>query len=122
MVPDNGTLIVGSKATVLAHPNYLSVRIVPEVRMQELLPRLPHKTLPRIAGGHWAEWVGACKGGPAAGANFQYAAQLTDTVLLSCVAVRARRRIEWDAAAMKVTNFAAANQWLAKAYRPGFGV
>jgi predicted dehydrogenase len=122
VLPDNGTLIMGSKATVVAHPNYLSVRIVPEVRMQELLPRLPPKNLPRIAGDHWAEWVGACKGGSAAGANFHYAAQLTETVLLSCVAVRARRRIEWDAAAMKVTNFAAANQWVAKAYRPGFRV
>ena len=122
VLPDNGTLIVGRKATVLAHPNYLSVRVVPEARMQELLPALPPKTLPRVAGDHWAEWVAACKGGPAAGANFQYAAQLTETVLLSCVAVRARRKILWDATAMQVTNYAAANRWVAKAYRPGFGV
>ncbi len=41
VLPDNGTLIVGRKATVLAHPNYLSVRVVPEMRMQERLPALP---------------------------------------------------------------------------------
>jgi hypothetical protein len=43
-------------------------------------------------------------------------------VLLSNVAVRARRRLEWDSAAMRVTNFAAANRFLKKEYRPGFGV
>jgi hypothetical protein len=43
-------------------------------------------------------------------------------VLLSNVAVRARRRIEWDASAMRVTNVPAANAFLTKEYRPGFGV
>ena len=43
-------------------------------------------------------------------------------VLLSNVAVRARRKIEWDGVARKVTNVAAANAFLTKEYRPGFGV
>ena len=37
-------------------------------------------------------------------------------------AIRARRRIEWDSATMKVTNVAAANAFVTKSYRPGFGV
>jgi hypothetical protein len=119
---DNGTLIVGSKATVLADATYASVRIVPESLMHELTPALPEKTLPRIKGSHFAEWVGACKGGTPAGANFEYSAQLTETVLLSCVVVRAQRRIEWDSAALRVTNCAEANQYLTKEYRPGFGM
>jgi predicted dehydrogenase len=119
---ENGTLVVGSKATVLADATYASVRIVPEVRMRELAPSLPPRTLPRVRGTHFAEWVEACKGGAPAGANFNYSAQLTETVLLSCVAVRAQRRIEWDAAAMRVTNVDAANRFVAKEYRPGFGV
>jgi len=119
---ENGTLVVGSKATVLADATYASVRIVPEVRMRELAPSLPPRTLPRVRGTHFAEWVEACKGGAPAGANFDYSAQLTETVLLSCVAVRAQRRIEWDAAAMRVTNVDAANRFVAKEYRPGFGV
>lgn len=40
----------------------------------------------------------------------------------SNVAVRARRRIEWDAKSMTVTNLPEANQYTTKAYRPGFGV
>jgi predicted dehydrogenase len=118
----NGTLIVGSKATVFADTYYASVRIIPEVKRRELTPTLPAKTLPRIEGGHFAEWVRACKGGTPAGSNFEYAARLTETVLLSNVAVRARRPIEWDSAAMKVTNLPDANQYVTKTYRPGFGV
>jgi predicted dehydrogenase len=119
---DNGTLIVGSKATVFADTYYSSVRVLPEAKMRELAPNLPAKTLPRVKGGHFAEWVAACKGGTPAGANFEYAAALTETVLLSNVAIRARRPIDWDAAAMKVTNMPEANQFVSKTYRAGFGV
>jgi predicted dehydrogenase len=118
----SGTLIVGSKATVLADTYYASVRIVPEARMQELAPTLPPKTIPRIKGGHFAEWLRACKGGVPAGSNFEYASRLTETVLLGNVAIRARRRIEWDTAAMQVANLPDANQYVTTTYRPGFGV
>lgn len=122
-VPENATLIIGTKAVVLADANYFTVRIVPEAKMKELAPTLPAKTIPRVPGGnHFLEWANGCKGGPAPGANFEYAARLTEMVLLSNVAIRAQRKIEWDAAAMKVTNVAAANQFLTKQYRPGFGV
>ncbi|WP_414662325.1 Gfo/Idh/MocA family protein [Horticoccus sp. 23ND18S-11] len=122
-LPENGTFIIGSKATVSAHPNYFTIRIIPETKMQAIAPSLPPKTLPRVpAGDHFAEWVTACKGGIAAGANFEYSSRLTEMVLLSNVAVRARHRIEWDSAAMKVTNYPAANEFITKQYRGGFGV
>jgi hypothetical protein len=122
-LPDNSTFIVGSKASVVAQANYFTVRIFPEAKMQEMSTSLPPKSIPRVPGGdHFAEWVTAAKGGVPAGANFDYSARLTEMVLLSNVAVRARRRIEWDAAAMKVTNLPAANEYVRKSYRAGFGV
>jgi len=120
--PDNGTLIVGSKATAITPTYYESVRIIPEPKMREIVPTLPAKTLPRIEGGHFAEWLRACKGGPQAGSHFGYAAKLTEMCLLSNVAIRTRRAIDWDAAAMKVTNLPEANEFVTKQYRPGFGV
>jgi len=120
--PTNGTLVVGSKATALTSIYYESVRIIPEVKMRELGPTLPAKTLPRVEGGHFPEWIRACKGGPAAGSNFEYAAKLTELCLLSNVAIRSRQPIEWDASAMKVTNLPSANQFITKEYRAGFGV
>jgi predicted dehydrogenase len=121
-LPDNGTLFVGSKATVLANLYYQSVRIVPETKMRELAPSLPPKTIPRIEGSHFMEWVRACKGGPAAGSNFEVSTKLTELCLLSNVAVRAKRPLDWDAANMRITNLPEANQYLTKQYRPGYGV
>jgi predicted dehydrogenase len=121
-LPDDGTLLIGSKATVVADVFSDSIRIIPEARMREQVAGLPPKTLPRVAGGHFAEWVRACKGGAPAGSNFDYSSRLTESVLLGNIAIRARRRIEWDSAAMKVTNLASANQLVATSYRPGFGV
>lgn len=121
-LPGSGSLIVGSRETVVAESHYQRVRIIPEARMREAAPALPAKTIPRIEGGHFAEWVRACKGGPEAGSNFDYAARLTEICLLSNVAVRARRPLEWDHANMRVTNYEPANRHLAKEYRPGFGV
>jgi hypothetical protein len=43
-------------------------------------------------------------------------------VLIGNIALRTNRRIEWDSAAMKVTNLASANEFVTEHYRPGFGV
>jgi len=122
-LPENSTLIIGTKASVIAHANYFTVRIVPETKMQALASSLPPKTIPRVPGGdHFAEWLGACKGGAPAGADFDHSSRLTEMVLLGNVALRARRRIEWDSAAMKITNLPAANAYLTQQYRGGFGL
>lgn len=118
--PEAGTLLFGSKATVLCSFYYDSVRIIPEAKMKEMTSSLPPKTIPRVQGGPFAEWIRACKGGPKAGSNFEYSAPFTEAVLLANVAIRSRRRIEYDAAAMKVTNLPDANQFLTKEYRPGW--
>jgi predicted dehydrogenase len=115
-----GTLLFGSKATVLCSFYYETVRIIPEAKMQEMASSLPPKTIPRVPGGPFAEWLRACKGGPKAGSNFEYSGPFTEAVLLANVAIRTRRRIEWDSANMKVTNIPDANQFVTKEYRPGW--
>lgn len=122
LLDPNGTLIVGSKATVLADTYYDKVQIIPDAKMAALASELPAKTIPRVEGGHFAEWVRACKGGVPAGSNFDYSSGLTEVALLSNLAVRARRPVEWDGPAMRVSNDADANQFVTTAYRPGFGV
>ena len=88
--------------------------------MKEMASSLPEKSIPRVQGGPFAEWLRACKGGPKAGSNFDYSGPFTEAVLLANVAIRARRRIEWDAANLKVTNLPEANQFITKEYRPGW--
>ena len=81
-----------------------SPRLIPEARMREA--KLPPKTLPRVPGGDpFLEWIAACKGGPLPGSNFEYAAPLTEMVLLGNVALRARgRKLQWDSANLRIPN------------------
>jgi hypothetical protein len=118
----SGSLILGSKATVLSGAWYETVQIIPDSRMAALESSLPPKTIPRVEGGHFAEWIRACKGGIPAGSNFGYSSALTEVALLSNLAIRARRAIDWDGAAMRVTNVEEANRYVSKEYRPGFGL
>ena len=88
--------------------------------MRAFMPNRPPKSHPRIKGGHFNEWVEACKGGVAAGSNFEYSGRLTEAVLLGNVAIRSGRPIEWDAKNLKVTNFEPANAFVTKSYRDGW--
>ena len=59
----------------------------------------------------------------AAGSQLEkYAARLTEVMLLGVVALKAGRKIEYDGANMRVTNVAAANQYLERAPRPGWSL
>jgi hypothetical protein len=45
---------------------------------------------------------------------------VTETILLGAVALRARKKVEYDSALMKITNDVAANKFLYREYRPGW--
>ena len=80
------------------------------------------KSLPRIDVSHEANWASACKGNGTASSPFDYAARLTETMLLGVVALRAgqSQKILYDGPGMRVTNIADANQWLTREYRSGW--
>ncbi|MBT7300466.1 MAG: Gfo/Idh/MocA family oxidoreductase [Victivallales bacterium] len=105
-IASNGFYMMGDKATVMAFgPQANNPAIVPQTRMDELKASLPAPTIPRVEGGPVEEWLRAIHGaGPMPGANFEYAAPLTEVVLLGALAIRTGQTIEWDAAAMQVTN------------------
>jgi hypothetical protein len=65
-------------------------------------------------------WVEAAKGKTEASSPFDYAARLTEVMLLGIVSLRAGRKIEYDAANMRVTNIPWANQFLGREYRSGW--
>ena len=75
-------------------------------------------------GGPHKEWTDAIRRGGRCGSDFDYAAPLAETALLGVAAVRARARLDWDAAAMRFTNSTAATKMLGPgyAYRSGWGV
>jgi predicted dehydrogenase len=109
---DNGVIFIGDKGTIVEG------RLVPESKMKDY--QKPAKSIPRIVGTHEQNWIDACKGGPAACSNFEYAGPLTETVLLGNVAIRAGKRIEWDGPNMKITNIPEANEFIGRKYREGW--
>jgi predicted dehydrogenase len=129
----NGTMYIGDKGVLLGARRDVPT-LLPESRRNEYEP--PAKSLPRSIG-HFAEWIEACKGGPPAGANFEFASLVTQVVLLGNVALRidnrpasGRRqaarspeplpRLDWDGPNMKVTNVPEANEFLHREYRKGW--
>ncbi len=115
---DGGVLFVGEKGTLMAGTTGGSPRLIPETKMQAY--ERPAKTIPRIEGTHEQNWIDACKGGPAACSNFDYAGPMTEMVLLGCVAIRARQKLYWDAENLKVTNVPEANEFVHRVYRSGW--
>ena len=122
----NGLLLVGDDGLLLTDWD-TPWRILPEKRAKEF-GAAPPKVLARSPG-HREEWLNACKGGAAAGSNFDWAGPMTETVLLGNVALRSqlrddltRKKLLWNSEQMKFTNHDQANQFLRREYRKGWDV
>ncbi|RPI22599.1 MAG: gfo/Idh/MocA family oxidoreductase [Acidobacteria bacterium] len=118
---EDGILFVGDKGKILVHGwGGESPRLIPEKRMQEY--QRPAKTLPRSIG-HHKEWIKACKEGSTTESNFDFAAPLTEALLLGTISVRLGGvKLLWDSAAMRVTNSKEANDHLHYEYRKGWNL
>lgn len=112
---DGGVIYVGSKGTIMTQFNSF-----PQLAGTKNF-KGPAPTLPRSKS-HFKEWPDAIRGGPPGGTNFDYSGPLSEAVVLGNVAVRLNKKLEWDAANMKVTNVPEAAQYLKREYRKGWTV
>ena len=72
---------------------------------------------------HYLQFIEACRGNGQTSTPFSYSGPLTETVLVGCLATRfPQQTLEWDAAALKVTNVAQANEFIRRKYRSGWEV
>lgn len=111
-LPNQGAVLVGDKGRM----------VLPHCSAPMFYPLAIHKTLkkPKLAQiSHYDQWIEAIfDPSKTLTANFDYAAHLTEMLLLGTVAGRfPNQRLMWDAKAMKVTNLAAANQYVSHGYR-----
>lgn len=65
-------------------------------------------------------WIEAIRGGAPSPGSFLNAGAITDAVNLGTVALRARRKVLFDSAAMRITNVPEANKYLTREYREGW--
>lgn len=110
-----GQLFVGSKGMLIS--DYGRHVLLPEEEFADF--KRPEPTIPGSIG-HHQEWLKAIRTGDETTCNFDYAGALTEAVLLGTVAYRYGKKIEWDAANLKVTNSPEAQQFIHKEYRKGW--
>ena len=119
-------MLIGDKGVILTDSG--KFRLAPD-SLEKAYGEPPQKL--ERSPGHYAEWLQACKGGQAAGSNFDWAGPLTEVVLMGNVVLRPEMREEltgkkllWDPSpgALRFTNSENANQFLRREYRKGWNL
>ncbi|MDP8243938.1 MAG: Gfo/Idh/MocA family oxidoreductase [Candidatus Hinthialibacter antarcticus] len=118
----HGAMFKGDKGVLIS--DFRSHLIIPNGdinNMSHFKPRSADESLPDV--GHFQnQWIEACKNGKPAdtACNFEYSANMIETMCLGLAAFRAKEELKYDAKKGVVTNVASANQYLTKSYREGW--
>lgn len=136
---DGGVMFIGDKGKLMAdcygaNPRLLPLKKNETLNIPETIKRVPNED-------HYLNWVDACIAGYGKGQTsspFEYAGPFTESILIGNLALRSwmlrdnptakrpvdryngRKKLEWDAANMKVTNYDPANQYVKREYRDGW--
>jgi hypothetical protein len=118
----SGGVFVGEKG-ILVYETYGNNPRVYPAAIDEAAKAVP-TTVPRVAVSHEVNWAQACKGQTTASSPFDYAAALTEVMLLGIIALRAGpgREVLYDSQSMRVTNVPEVNQFLTREYRSGWSL
>ncbi|WP_273568825.1 Gfo/Idh/MocA family protein [Maribacter halichondriae] len=141
---DGGVLFIGTKGKLLAdcygaNPRLLPLTLNEQFEVEETIKRVPE--------GHYLQWVNACMAGygnAETSSSFDYAGPFTESILIGNLALKAyfevdpasenkgfwgggsqyygRKRLNWDAENMKITNFEPANKYVKRSYREGYSL
>ncbi len=131
-IGSNGALFVGADHKMMfgptvfgTNPGQVGPRTIPE--HLQIKNRKPVKKIPTVKQYSWQkgnrhiqEWIAACKSGTQPCSNFEYAAPLTEMVLLGNAALFAGRPIEWDSTRAAITTPVASDSLIRREYRPGW--
>jgi predicted dehydrogenase len=117
-LPKQGSMFVGEHGRMLL-PHIAGPQFLPEEKFEGVkFPKQPRTD-------HYGAWIDKHLGKPdvECRADFEYASQLTESVLVGGLACRfPGKKLMWDAANMRFSNESSANALLRRNYRDGFGV
>ena len=136
-VPGSGCLIIGDKGQIFSDDDYgtqFYVKLKDDKKLphytkhgavssiSEKLPRNPFKG--DADSRHHQEWLQAIRDSKpeACFSRFDIAADLTEIMLLGCVALRVGKKLEWDGPNMKAKNAPEAAQFVKRDHRAGWKV
>ena len=121
----SGALLVGAKGSLFTSNDYgIDQKLLPTKEFVGYAPPTP--TLERLGGddnrdhNQKREWIRAIVNDSQARSNFDYAAVLTETMLLGNVAVRVGKAIDYNADKREVTNCREAAQLIDPEFRHGW--
>jgi predicted dehydrogenase len=121
---ESGSILVGKKGMLYSPDDYgAQFYLYPANDFHGVNKHKPEKLPINGKGdtGMKIEWVEAIKGGPPAYSNFDFAAMLTETILLGNVAIRMNgQTLDWNGPELKFTNNSQANGFLHYDYRNGY--
>jgi predicted dehydrogenase len=117
-----GVIFIGEKGILLNDTYGANPRLYPK-DLAEAAAAVP-TSIPRIPWTHELNWIKAIRGEAKASSPLEYAAKLTETMLLGLVALRTGqgRKIQYDGERGQVTNIAEANEYLSRDYRAGWAI
>ena len=113
---DYNTLFMGSKGMLIC--GFDRLKLLPEEEFADF--QTPDPFVPDSPG-FYEEWIRACKSGPAATCNFDYAGPLAETVLLGNVAYRAGG-FDWDHQSLKTVGNDKAQALVREEYRTAWRI
>jgi len=117
-LPREGMMFVGDKGKILAEFRSENPHLIPKSKMTSYLAgQEPAKELVERNDN---TWIDAFKNKTQSPGSFLNSGAITETILLGAVALRAGRKVEYDSANMKITNFPDANKYLVREYRKGW--
>jgi hypothetical protein len=113
-----GMMFVGDKGKIIAGFRCENPRLLPDSKMKAFLNG---KDAPKeIVEDGEKYWINAFKTKTQSPGSFLNATAVTETILLGAVALRAKRRVDYDSANLKITNSDEANKFLYREYRKGW--
>ncbi len=108
-----------SKGKLIYDTYGLNSRLLPK-SLQRFGRHAAHRSCRASPTSHEINWSDAAKGKGEASTPFDYAARLTEIMLLGIVALRAGTRSTTTARTMRITNSAGGNDFLKREYRRGW--
>ena len=140
---DNGVFMIGDKGLMMCGMYGQNPQIYTSTGQLIEAPKSDRRKPATPEWGHQLLWTEACKAGFGSEAHrgltssFDFAGPLTESVLMGNLAIRSynirssngngfsypgRKRLLWDGASMKITNFDDANQFVRRQYREGWSL
>jgi hypothetical protein len=113
-----GAAIVGTRGRIHTTGHNATFRLLPEDRFSSVERNRPQEV--DASRGHEMDWLLACRGGPAAWANFDYASALNEFLMLGNVATQCEGTLDFDPIEMKILNNPRADALLRNENRPGW--